>query len=36
MLADQADVYALLLDTLGMDHAAVLRYSGGGAPRPAR
>jgi pimeloyl-ACP methyl ester carboxylesterase len=30
MPADQADVYALLLDTLGIDRAAVFGYSGGG------
>ena len=28
--ADQADAYALLLDTLGIDRAAVFGYSGGG------
>lgn len=30
MPADQADVYALLLDSLGIDRAAVFGYSGGG------
>lgn len=30
MPADQADAYALLLDTLGIDRAAVFGYSGGG------
>jgi pimeloyl-ACP methyl ester carboxylesterase len=30
MPADQADSYALLLDTLGIDRAAVFGYSGGG------
>ena len=30
MSADQADAYALLLDTLGIDRAAVFGYSGGG------
>src|SRR4029450_1913730 len=29
--ADQAEVYALLLDHLGVDHAAVLAYSAGSA-----
>lgn len=32
--ADQADAYAVLLDTPGIGHAAVLGYSGG-APRPS-
>ena len=32
MPADQADAYALLLDTLGIDRAAVFGYSGGGPP----
>jgi 2-hydroxy-6-oxonona-2,4-dienedioate hydrolase len=30
MPADQADAYALLLDTLGIERAAVFGYSGGG------
>jgi pimeloyl-ACP methyl ester carboxylesterase len=30
MPADQADAYAVLLDTLGVDRAAVFGYSGGG------
>ncbi len=30
--ADQADAYALLLDTLGIERAAVFGYSGGGPP----